>query len=210
MKDKTALLSLNGTPVSRELVEKLNRLSGLVAGADGGYLPLVKMGFRVDLIAGDFDSSVAPVDSGAEIISLPDQNFTDFDKAVNLLISRSFEKIFVVGGSGKEDDHFLSNLYTLGKYADRAELILLDDERWIKCVSEKNFVFPVAEGSVVSLFGWPEAAFSGSRGLRFPLTGIKMDFSLWGSRNLAVENEANISLREGKYLIFVNDRYPGI
>ena len=111
MKDK-ALLFING-----EAPKSLPDLEGysFIACTDGAFHYLKRLGFPVDeldFISGDFDSHSGADENVYEdkFIYTPDQNKTDFQKALEIISEKGFKNIDVLGGSGGEQDHFLGNL----------------------------------------------------------------------------------------------------
>jgi thiamine pyrophosphokinase len=102
MKNRKAFLLLNGDEPSL-----LPNLGGyqFVCAADGAYNVLKSKDIVPDLVVGDFDS-IGAVPPAIECVHKPDQNLTDFDKALTLLKERGFLNIDVYGASGKEHDHF--------------------------------------------------------------------------------------------------------
>jgi thiamine pyrophosphokinase len=64
---------------------------------------------QLDFISGDFDSHTGNDENiyHEKFIFTPDQNFTDFQKALDILKNKGIKKVDVYGGSGGEQDHFL-------------------------------------------------------------------------------------------------------
>ena len=84
MKTKKVFLLLNG--------EKPNKLPNmaaydLVCATDGAYQYLKEQEIRPDFISGDLDS-LESFPKDIEIIQTPDQNFTDFDKVLQILVQK--------------------------------------------------------------------------------------------------------------------------
>ena len=132
---------------------------------------------------------------------------TDFEKALDFLIEKGFRDFFVIGSSGKEHDHFLSNLVITSKYSDISNIILFGDDYSIQFVKRENAKFKAdkAGSTVVSLFGWPNVTFSRSTGLKFPVDGLTLNEHFSGSRNIAVKNNIEIEAVSGSYFIFINE-----
>ena len=111
MKDKVLLFINGDAPKSLPQLD----VYSFIACTDGAFHYLQELDFpmdSLDFISGDFDSH-----SGADeniyddkFIYTPDQEKTDFHKALEIIAEKGFENIDVYGGSGGEQDHFLGNL----------------------------------------------------------------------------------------------------
>lgn len=206
MKKKKALLVLNGAPCSEELASALSNLCNFTVCADGAYNWYSNMGRSVDVVAGDLDSINIDIPPDTEKIELLDQNYTDFEKVLNLLIESGFAEVHIIGSTGREDDHFLSNLMVLSKRSKEIKMIMYDDNQRIEFVSENKFSFKTKKRkTVISIFGWPKAYFRHSQGLLYPLDRLTLDFNLSGSRNIATGESVDIEKISGAYLIFINE-----
>ena len=103
------LLFINGdAPKSFPDPEKYD----LIACTDGAFHYLKNLNFpleKLDFISGDFDSHSGADENVYEdkFIYTPDQDKTDFHKALEIIIEKGFKSVDVLGGSGGEQDHFL-------------------------------------------------------------------------------------------------------
>lgn len=128
MKDK-ALLFINGdAPKSFPDLEQY----GLIACTDGAFHYLKNLDFpleKLDFISGDFDSHSGADENIYEekFIYTPDQNSTDFYKALEIILQKSFTNIDVFGGSGGEQDHFLGNLTVAYGFKDQLNIKFYDE-----------------------------------------------------------------------------------
>jgi thiamine pyrophosphokinase len=202
---KTALLALNGRPCSAELCRELALVSDLVACADGGFNWLSQTGVNIDLVAGDLDSGILPDAYDFEVQHTPNQDLTDFEKILQILLKRGFSHIFVVGANGDEPDHFLSNLMVMQKYRSQAAMLMLEDKTRMQFIDTDHISFACTGHPVISVFGWPEATFVHSTGLSFPLDGLTLTNDRTGSRNRANANRVTFSRQKGVFLVTVND-----
>ena len=83
----------------------------VICATDGAYEYLRENQIQPHFISGDFDY-LTLLPEGIETVPTPDQNFTDFDKILQILWDREYKNIHVYGASGKEQDHFLGNLHS--------------------------------------------------------------------------------------------------
>lgn len=184
----------------------------LIACTDGAFHYLKNMGFpleKLDFISGDFDSH-----SGADeniyhekFIHTPDQDKTDFHKALDLILERGFSMADVFGGSGGEQDHFLGNLTVAYTFKDKMSLKFYDE------FSEYYFIpssFSVkgVNNKMISLYPFPYVENITTKGVNWPLTNGSLSItSRIGTRNFAVEDEVSIEYEKGDLLIFIGKNY---
>ena len=209
MKNK-ALLFING-----DAAKTIPDLSGyaLIACTDGAFHYLEKLHFplgMLDFISGDFDSRQIENEiirqaqnHSFEIIETPDQNKTDFHKALEIIIEKGFDNIDVFGGSGGEQDHFLGNLSVAYAFKDKLNLQFFDEYSSYYFIP-KNFSISDVKGKMISLMPFPIAKNIETKGLKWPLN--REDLMLGeriGTRNVADSQEVSIQYKEGDLLIFV-------
>src|SRR5690606_25231836 len=117
---------------------------------DGAYRYLREKGIKPDVVSGDFDSlSTQEIMDGIEVVETPDQNFTDFEKALQIILKRNFYDVYIYGSSGMEHDHFLGNLSTGLKYKDQLNIVFFDD---YSCYffAEKETLLEDYKGRIIS------------------------------------------------------------
>lgn len=172
---------------------------------DGAYLFLEKMNITPDLISGDFDS-IDKLPEHIPHIHTPDQNFTDFEKALNIIIERNYKAVDVFAGSGLEQDHFMGNLSTALKYKSKIKITFFDDKQHYFFL-DKNFKTEIKIAKKVSLFPFPKAKGISSKGLKYALDNLDLSIkkNKIGTRNEALESEIEISFKKGNLLIFIEN-----
>ncbi len=84
----------------------------LCVAADSGYHNAQRLGERVDILIGDFDSiGRVPGDEVREIREVPaEKDLTDTQIAVEIAIEEGADEIIIIGGLSGRLDHALSNL----------------------------------------------------------------------------------------------------
>lgn len=208
---KKSLLFINGQPP-----QKIPDLDGYqaIACTDGAFHYLKKLKFpldKLDFISGDFDSHkieeeiiLQARDYHFEIIETPDQNKTDFHKALEILIEKGYSNIDVYGASGGEQDHFLGNLSVAYFFRDKINLKFFDEYASYYFIP-MDFTISGVKGKTVSLMPFPVAKNIVTKGLKWPLH--KEDLILGeriGTRNVAENQHVSIQYKEGSLLIFVS------
>lgn len=170
---------------------------------DGAYHFLEEVNIVPDLIIGDFDS-IQDLPSHIEHIHTPDQDFTDFEKAIKIIIENKFEHIDVFAANGIEQDHFLGNMTTALKYKKQINITFYDDNQTYYFIDKKVVLNDVLNKKI-SLFPFPKAKNVQSKGLMYPLNGmtLSMKKNKVGTRNFAIANEIEITFEKGNILLFI-------
>ncbi|PKF74345.1 thiamine diphosphokinase [Chryseobacterium sp. PMSZPI] len=208
MKDKVLLFINGDAPKSFPNLENY----GLIACTDGAFHYLKRMNFpldKLDFISGDFDSHSGSDENIYEerFIHTPDQNNTDFHKALDIIVEKGFEKIDVFGGSGGEQDHFLGNLTVAYAFKDKMDLKFYDEFSTYYFIP-KNFMIEGVKDKMISLYPFPFVENVTTKGLNWPLTHGSLNItSRIGTRNFAVEDEVSIEYEKGDLLIFIGKNY---
>lgn len=202
-----ALLFINGKPP-----KKIPNLSDyeLIACTDGAFHYLKKLGFpfgKLDFISGDFDSHTGNDENIDEekFIFTPDQDKTDFHKALEILIEKNIENIDVYGASGGEQDHFLGNLSTAFFFKEKLNLKFFDEFSSYYFIP-KDFSITNVKGKIISLLPFPIAKNIETEGLKWALCNENLILGeRIGTRNIAENSKISIKYKEGDLLIFVGN-----
>ena len=202
---KTALLFINGTPT-----KNLPNTEGyaIIACTDGAFHYLKEKNFslnKLDFISGDFDSH-SGIDENIyheKFIFTPDQNFTDFQKALDILKNKDVKKVDVYGGSGGEQDHFLGNLHVAFLFKDLMEITFYDEFSSYFFIP-KDFEINNVEGKMVSLLPFPKVENLVTDGLNWELKNEDLEITKRiGTRNFATKSTVKISYSDGDLLVFI-------
>ena len=129
----------NGPAPSRSLLVGLLEQGGLLLCADGGANTIAGYGLVPDAVVGDLDS----VDSSlqqrwtkTEWVKVDaDDTGTDLQKVLDHAHQRQVRSAVLTGGTGARTDHTLWNLSLLGRFADRLDLAIVDDDCLIRLIS---------------------------------------------------------------------------
>ena len=208
MKDKV-LLFINGEPP-----KSFPELSdfGLIACTDGAFHYLKQLNFpleKLDFISGDFDSHSGSDDSvyDNKFIFTPDQNKTDFHKALEIILQKGYKNIDVLGASGGEQDHFLGNLTVAFSFKEKLNIKFYDEFSEYFFIP-KNFVLKNVKDCMISLYPFPIAENIFTKGLNWSLNGESLNItSRIGTRNFAVQEDVFVEYEKGDLLVFVGSRY---
>ena len=200
-----AILFINGTPP-----KNLPKTEGydVIACTDGAFHYLKEKNFsleKLDFISGDFDSHTGSDENlyHEKFIFTPDQEFTDFQKALDILKGKDVKKVDVYGGSGGEQDHFLGNLHVAFLFRKELEVTFFDEFSSYFFIP-KNFELNNIAGRMISLLPFPKVENLATSGLNWELKNEELDLTKRvGTRNFAKENTVKISYTKGDLLIFI-------
>ena len=200
MNKGTVFLLLNGEP-PKNLPEFSNY--EIICATDDAYHFLEKNKIKPNFISGDFDS-IENLPKDIEVIHTPNQDFTDFDKILQILFEKGFKNVDVYGASGKEQDHFLGNLHTTIQWKNKLSLTFFDNHsRYF--LADKNTEILNSVDKTISLVPFPEAKNINTKGLQYSLNDENLTFGQRiGTRNKAIKNKVEISFKTGELFIFIN------
>ena len=201
MKTKKAFILLNGAEPA--IFPDLS-IYDLVCAIDGAYNHFEAKNIVPDLVTGDFDS-IHTIPTTVEVVNTPDQNFTDFDKALAILKERGYYHIDVYGGSGKEHDHLLGNISTALQWKNNLSISFFDDFGKYFFIKETIKIMNV-KGRNISLIPFPSAHKIFTEGLLYPIINETLTFGKRiGTRNKASEDEIQISFNGGELLLYISN-----
>lgn len=202
MKQKKVFLLLNGEP-PKEMPNLSNY--DIICATDGGYHFLGNNKITPDFVCGDLDSS-REIPENIEVICTPNQDFTDFEKALQILFDRGHTTIDIYGASGKEQDHFLGNLNTALQWKEKLNLTFFDTySRYF--LADKNTEITNCKDQVISLVPFPRATNILTEGLQYVLNKENLSFGARiGTRNKATKNQIKITFESGNLFIFINHK----
>ena len=188
---KNVSIVLNGQmPDDHALVNQIID-SGFIIAVDGSANKLIDLGIIPDVIIGDFDSLQARRIKNVKLIETPDQNKTDFRKTLDWCIEKNIFNISIFGISGKSDDHFLANYYTLCDFSEKISWRAFTDFSVISpCTGNREF--ESFEGQKVSLFCMKGSSTITSKNLEYPLKSYQLKPSDKAVRNIAIADQFEI------------------
>ena len=186
---------IGGAGISqRDLMQCLKRSSKLIS-ADGGTNYLIGKGIVPNLIIGDLDSLSNKVfwkDCGAKLVRITEQETTDFEKCI---YSCNALYYLCLGFVGRRTDHFLSVCSTLVKFGNKGLIVIGSHDIILHIPKSIELVLPL--GTRVSLFPMKCLIGVSSRGLKWPISGIKFDPSTFvGISNRTSKNVVNVEISD--------------
>ena len=200
------LLFINGIPP-----KNLPEISGYdsISCTDGAFHYLKEKKFppeKLDFISGDFDSHSGKDETvyDEKFIYTPDQDKTDFQKALEILEKRGINEVHVYGGSGGEMDHFLGNLSVAYLFKEKLKITFYD-EFSAYFFSPKHIILDNVKGKMISLYPFPVTGNLTTKGLEWSLHQDQLNIqNKIGTRNKAINNSVEISFEQGELIIFLH------
>ena len=190
--------------------------------ADAGFGYAQRLGILPDLIVGDFDSAKdAPPEVLCGIKEIaerdPDRivqlevmkDDTDTLKAVKIGLSKGYRKFYLYGAlGGSRFDHSLANIQTLSfikHHGGRG--YIMDKDSMLFIAENETIKFHRGNTGYLSVFSLSDVSRGVSlKGLMYSMEDgtLKSDFPLGVSNEFIIDEEAEVSVKEGTLLISVN------
>ena len=201
------LVFCNGDPPHGERLRNLVRNPACVACADGGAQKALAAGYAPDLVVGDLDSLDAGnggLPDGVEIVRVPGQDNTDFEKTLDLMLARGMDHFLVAAFSGGRIDQTLANIQIAYEYAARCTIALADNHFILFPVTGTfESEFPV--GSTVSIISMTDESVVSTSGLAYGLNKSVLPKGGHAVSNRSVSEHISVTVHSGGILLMVND-----
>jgi len=206
-KQEPALIIANGEACSEELLGQLLEWSPYIVVLDHAIYRVLELGIKIDVWLGDFDKdhdfdAIRSSQEPLEIVSTPDQDKTDLEKAIDFLIGRGFPAANIVWATGRRADHAITNITNLVRYKEEIRLVLFDDYSKIfplRGVFEKWYV----AGTPISLIPVGEVKGIKTSGLKYNLDQetLTLGYRTGNSNEAETDGMVRISASQGDLLI---------
>ena len=171
MKPSTVILAAGDFPRKNGTAWKLLAAAKRVIACDSAADAYRRrVGRWPDVIVGDFDSiGGGPHASQPSVcVRIPDQDTNDLEKAIVYCAKRGWKNPVIVGATGKREDHAIGNVF---RALDYGLEIVTDRGRFIPVRGKA--VLKVRKGAAVSVFAPDPKTHMISKGLEWPLEGVK-------------------------------------
>jgi thiamine pyrophosphokinase len=170
-------------------------LAPVMVAADGGAIAALAAGHDPVAVLGDMDSLPLDLQArlGDRLHRMPEQETTDFDKALRSIAA---PVVIAVGFTGGRMDHALAVLHSLVAHPDRPCIVVGSDDVTFLCPRQINL--NLAPDDPLSLFPLRPGAVT-STGLVWPTDGLKF----------AVGNRIGTSNRVTGGLVTLQSDHPG-
>ncbi|MBR1642615.1 MAG: thiamine diphosphokinase [Butyrivibrio sp.] len=217
MEPKCVIISAGSFPnIEIDLKE-----NDLCIACDAGFKYAQQLGILPDLIVGDFDSAAeagADVTRGIEEIALSDpdrivrldvkKDDTDTLRAVRIGLSKGYKKFYLYGAlGGRRLDHSLANIQTLLFIKRNGGTgYIMTGDTMLMVAENETIHFHRGNTGFVSAFSLSEVSRGVTiKGLMYSLEDgtLTNDFPLGVSNEFIIDEEAEITVKDGTLLITV-------
>jgi thiamine pyrophosphokinase len=202
-----ALIIANGEACSRNLLDQLLEWSPIVMVLDGAIDRVIPLGIKIDILAGDFDRDKDPKEilqyqNSVEIIHTPDQDKTDLEKGIELLIERGNTFINIIWATGRRADHTINNMTLLASYKNKANLVIYDDYSKIFLL-KKQYTKWYTKGTPISLIPIGDVSGVSTKGLVYNLENeeLKLGYRTSSSNEVSEDGQIYVSYEKGDLLM---------
>lgn len=145
-------------------------------------------------VVGDLDSCRGAFRNA---IRIAEQETNDLDKAIRYCLSKGWRKPVLVGVAGKREDHTLGNVF---RALARGLEIVTDRGRFVPFCGRGSFT--VGCGSSVSIFAPEKETRMTSKGLEWPLDGVRFENLYCATLNRASAAKIKLTSTHPVYLYF--------
>ena len=202
-----ALIIANGEECRIEILNDILSWNPFVLALDGAANRLHTLGVNLDGVLGDFDSLtnrrlLESEQHPIEFFERPDQNKTDLEKGIELLIEKGYSEVWILWATGKRLDHTLANAFCIAKYAKQINCNLIDNHSSLYTI-HSEFSKWYEQGQILSLI--PVGTCSGvtTNNLKYTLEdeSLFLPDRLGTSNEVSTDGTVKISLKEGLLLL---------
>lgn len=207
MPDKLTVILADGDfPREAEPVAILKSAHRIIC-CDGAAASLIKIGLEPDFIVGDLDSlpEELKIRFADRLIRVREQETNDLTKAFNFCRSKNWNNISILGATGKREDHTLGNLSLLANYSKDVPSIRIITNYGTFFAVSSSCVIPSIPGQQISIIALTSGATVNSKGLKYPLNELKLDYWWQATLNEAEKEEFQLDFPAGNILLIFQE-----
>ncbi len=195
----------SGGEIFPEYIEERPEGDDIVICADSGYENAMKMGVKVDLLLGDFDSLGKIPNVDCEVMRVPaEKNETDTQLAVDVALSRGADEIVIVASTQGRADHTLSLLAILEMlYEKKVHATVVNGQNRVRFVKDGGTILVRSKYKYFSLITLDKIAKKVSiEGAKYPLKNANIERGVqFAVSNEIVRNAALINVKKGSVYV---------
>lgn len=143
-------------------------------------------------VVGDCDSVEGRF---ANVVRIAEQETNDLEKAIRYCRARGWKRPLILGATGKREDHSLGNIF---RALDHGLDILTDFGRFRAI--ESRAILHVRKGGEISVFAPNPQTRMTSRGLEWPLDGVKLTTLYRATLNRAASTRLELTTTHPVYI----------
>ena len=173
-----------------------------ILACDGAANTLIDHGIIPDIIIGDLDSlsNENKLKYKDRIIKIEDQSQNDLRKAINYAKNNNIDNIFILGATGKREDHLIGNIFSLLEYKD-LNIKLFTNSGMFSCI-HKSQKLESFKGQQVSIFTSDNTIKITSNNLKYNFNTNSISSIYLGTLNESISDDFKLSISHGSLLIF--------
>lgn len=179
----------------------------LLICADGGYLYAAKLGLKVDLLVGDFDS-LKDIPLDVETVKLNKiKDETDLYIAIEEGIKRGYQTFDIYGALGGRIEHTIANIQILVNLKSKGLTAkLINDKTIVEILSTGTYIYNERCG-YISLFSYTKESKITIKNLLYEVNNktISNEFPL-GIDNEFIGKESTVTVHNGLVLSIINKK----
>ena len=195
----------SGGEIFPEYIEERPEAGDIVICADSGYKNAHKLGVKVDVLVGDFDSLRDIPDDVGEILQVPaEKNQTDTQLAVDIALDRGADEIIIVASTSGRCDHALSSLAILEYlHAKKKIAYIVNGQNRIRFVRDSGVIIIRSQYKYFSVITLDAVAKKVSiEGGKYPLKDAKLERGVqFAVSNEITKNAALITVKKGSVYV---------
>jgi len=203
---KTVILADGRFPEHPIPIEILRNAQNIIC-CDGAVEKLVNYGLEPYAIIGDLDSITQTLKEkySSILIKDTDQETNDLTKAVKWCSNNGFKEIYILGATGKREDHAIGNISLLADVYCKSLNAKMYTNYGVFSVIYSSTTFKCYIGQQISIFSMDNSQLVTFRGLKYPLVEESLTAWWMATLNEAVKEEFTIQLsNDSPVIVFIN------
>ncbi|MDR1343249.1 MAG: thiamine diphosphokinase [Prevotellaceae bacterium] len=198
----TVALAHGEFPVHSVALRLLRSATSIVC-CDGAVEALLQFGMEPTHIVGDLDSIPPELKErfADRLHHEADQESNDLTKSINFCKLNGYNKITILGATGKREDHTLGNISLMADYAGKVDVQMLTNYGALS-VACSSSTFESFAGQQVSIFCLSPRTKITTKGLQYPITDRSLPSWWMGTLNASLGDSFSVHFSEGSVLVF--------
>ena len=198
----SAVLVANGEKPVSNYAKQLIAQNNIKICVDSNLSFFKELDVEPDIIIGDLDTvDINKSSSKSTIVNEEDQNKTDLEKSLDYCIAQNIKDIYIIGATGKRDDHSFANIMIAQQYSDTLNIEMISNFFQIFFVNGSKEILEKKSRnlSMISLISDNKITTSG---LEYNLSDQKLNSFSHGISNRIISDKCLIKSKE-KLILFI-------
>ena len=197
------IILANGSFPKHKIPLNLLTNADTIICCDGSINNLYKKNIKPSYIIGDLDSiNNDMIDKYKKIIiKANDQNENDLRKTITWVEKHGIKKAYILGATGKREDHTIGNIFSLLQYPNNLELLLYTNHGFFTVINNKK-KFNSYIGQQVSIFSTDPSIKITTSNLKYNFINDNISSIYSGTLNESIQDVFFVEISHGKLLIY--------